>query len=216
MEAIYLQVIGCAVFAVIAFILGIWLRRYPSKKAAEITSRVMHFFLFIAVVIPITAGFTYPGLNHFDELLGIPSLPLRTIALAAGALMMLIGFGFFAISIVVLFDHGEGLFAFELTKKLAAKDIYEYTRNPMALGFNLLCISIGLVAGSTFFTLFAMVIVLPSIIVFLKFFEERELEIRFGEPYREYKQRVPFLIPSFRRNVSGTEPKNDNDIKPTS
>ncbi len=200
MIAIYLQVIGCGVFALSAFVLGIWLRRYPSKKAAETTSRIMHFLFFFALLIPMTAGFTHPGLNNFDELLGIPSLPLRTIALAAGALMMLIGLGFLMISIVVLLDRGEGLPAFELTKKLAAKDIYEYTRNPMALGFNLLCISIGLVAGSTFFTLFTMVIVLPSIIVFLKFFEECELEIRFGQPYREYRQRVPFLLPNFRND----------------
>lgn len=33
------------------------------------------------------------------------------------------------------------------------------------------------------------------IIFFLKFFEELELELRFGESYKQYKQKVPFLIP---------------------
>jgi len=31
----------------------------------------------------------------------------------------------------------------------------------------------------------------------LKFFEELELELRFGSSYLEYKRRVPFLIPRF-------------------
>jgi protein-S-isoprenylcysteine O-methyltransferase Ste14 len=30
--------------------------------------------------------------------------------------------------------------------------------------------------------------------------EERELEHRFGDEYREYKQRVPAIVPAFRRN----------------
>ena len=39
---------------------------------------------------------------------------------------------------------------------------------------------------------------IPAHIFYLKFFEERELELRFGESYMDYKQRVPFLIPRWR------------------
>ena len=202
MNLIYLQAIGFGVFVMSAFALGTWLRRHPSKKAAEVTTRIMHFFLIFAVIIPMSAGFTDPGLNYYDELLGIPSLPFQTILLAVGVVMMLIGFGFFAISIVVLFDHGEGLLAFELTKKLAAKDIYERTRNPMSLGFYLMCIGMGLFAGSTFFTLWSLLAFIPAHVFFLKYFEESELEIRFGQSYVEYKKRVPFLIPNFRKPTS--------------
>lgn len=197
MFIIYLQVIGCGVFALSAFILGIWLRRHPSKEGAEKTTRIIHLFFFFALIIPMCAGFVYSGLTHYDDLLDIPYLPFPKIALAAGAVMMLTGFGFLAVSMAVLFDRGEGLPAFELTKRLAAKDIYEYTRNPMSLGFYLLCTGIGLFAGSTFFTLWSLFLFIPAHVFFLKYFEELELEIRFGEPYREYKQRVPFLIPKF-------------------
>jgi protein-S-isoprenylcysteine O-methyltransferase Ste14 len=31
--------------------------------------------------------------------------------------------------------------------------------------------------------------------VFLKVYEERELEIRFGEAYREYREKTPMLWP---------------------
>jgi len=37
--------------------------------------------------------------------------------------------------------------------------------------------------------------IIPAHILFLKFFEELELELRFGSSYLEYKRRVPFLIP---------------------
>ncbi len=36
---------------------------------------------------------------------------------------------------------------------------------------------------------------IPAHTFFLKFFEEAELELRFGESYKQYKRRVPFLIP---------------------
>jgi len=37
--------------------------------------------------------------------------------------------------------------------------------------------------------------IIPAHVFFLKFFEELELELRFDESYKQYKQKVPFLIP---------------------
>lgn len=79
----------------------------------------------------------------------------------------------------------------------------------MSLGFYFGCLALGLLAGSKYFTLWLLIEVIPSHIFYLKFFEERELELRFGHPYLEYKKRVPFLIPKIR-NVSGTETINGN------
>lgn len=207
MVIIYLQAIGCVLCVVSSFALGAWLKRHPSKKAAEITTRIMHFFIIIAWVTPIGAGLTM--LTEYDELLGMPPLPFPMISQVTGALVMLIGVGFFVISIVVLLDRGEGLPAFELTKKLAAKDLYKRTRNPMSLGFYLICIGLSLLGGSTFFILWSLIVLIPVHVFFLKCFEERELEIRFGEPYREYRRKVPFLIPNFRKS-SETETANNN------
>ena len=102
---------------------------------------------------------------------------------------------------------GAGLPAVVLSEKLAAKGLYTFTRNPMSLGFYIVLISFALLRGSIFFIFWTLIVIIPTHICFLKFFEERELELRFGKPYIEYKRRVPFLIPNFR-NISKSEKIN--------
>ena len=75
--------------------------------------------------------------------------------------------------------------------------VYTYTRNPMSLGYYLWVLGLGLVAGSRFTVIVVILGFIPAHIFFLKYFEEFELELRFGETYRRYRQRVPFLIPYF-------------------
>ena len=53
-------------------------------------------------------------------------------------------------------------------------------------------------------------VIIPIHICFLKLFEERELDSRFGQPYIEYKKRVPFLIPNLC-NISKPE-KSNRDV----
>ena len=188
---------------------GIWLRRHPLKNVAVKTSGIMHLITLLTLIIPWIIGLAW--LDYYDELLGIPPLPFRTISGAVGVVMMLAGFGFISVSMLVLLERGQGLFvALEITKKLVAKDIYARTRNPMSLGLYLIWIAPALLSGSMSFTLWALTALIPAHIFYLKYFEEYELEIRFGQPYREYKQRVPLLIPKFRK-VSGTEPADNND-----
>jgi len=86
-----------------------------------------------------------------------------------------------------------------LTKRIVAEDIYKRTRNPMSLGYYLFSLAIGFVSGSTLITLGVLLGVIPAHIFFLKYFEELELELRFGESYLEYKKNVPFLFPNFKR-----------------
>ena len=105
-----------------------------------------------------------------------------------------------AISNYALLDHGHGQAAFFLTKNVVNGHVYKLTRNPMSLGFYLGCLALGFLSGSTYFTLWLLIEVIPTHIFFLKFFEELELKLRFGKSYIEYKERVPFLIPQIRRS----------------
>jgi len=67
----------------------------------------------------------------------------------------------------------------------------------MSLGFYLLALALGFMSGSTSVTLYSLLGLIPAHIFFLKYFEELELKLRFGESYLQYKENVPFLIPRF-------------------
>jgi protein-S-isoprenylcysteine O-methyltransferase Ste14 len=206
MSAIYLLVIGLGVFVISSFALGILLRIINSKKAAEIITRIMHLILVFSVAFPLFYAISNPFSDNlnFDELLNIPSLPLPTISKAVAVVMMFIGIGLVILAVGSLLFRGQGFPLMMLTKKLADHLLYKRTRNPMMLGLFLTFVGIGLLIGSSFFTLWSLIGFIPAIIFWLKFVEERELEMRFGQSYREYKRRVPFLIPSFHK-MTGTK-----------
>ncbi len=67
----------------------------------------------------------------------------------------------------------------------------------MSLGYYLFALGFGLISGSTLLTLAVLLGLIPAHIFFLKYFEELELELRFGKSYQEYKQKTPFLFPRF-------------------
>jgi protein-S-isoprenylcysteine O-methyltransferase Ste14 len=187
--------LGWLTFLVGTAALGTWLRWHPGKRVAEITSRILHFLFWMGIVPAAGLGFFYPGLTHFDRVLGLSPLPQISALPAVGALMLLIGTYLVIVSNVALWLWGKGANAFWLTKRLAVGDIYECIRNPMSLGLYLWSVGIGLLVGSTYMTLAALIVVIPVHVFYLKYFEECELEFRLGPSYVEYKQRVPFLLP---------------------
>ena len=195
MFTIYWVVTGSAAMAIGAIVLGIWLRQNPSKENAEKSSRVMHFLFFAGQIAPPIVVFFYPGISRLDELVGLNPLPMRPVFLGIGILLAIPGFYFMAVTNKLLRAIGKGTNAFVLTQHVVNDDIYKRTRNPMSLGFYMLAIALGLVTGSTFATLAAVLCIIPSHLVFIKYFEEKELELRFGESYLEYKKNVPFLFP---------------------
>ena len=65
----------------------------------------------------------------------------------------------------------------------------------MSLGLYLGAVGLGLVVGSTYMTLGALLVVIPVHVFYLQYFEEYELELRLGQSYVEYKRSVPFLVP---------------------
>ena len=200
MFVLYLVIIGILVFAAGAVVSGLWLRKNPSRENAEKSSRVMHFLFFIGLVGPgLTLLFT-PGVTHLDALVGMDPLPWRPFFIGLGLLLGLPGLYFLGASNKLLRALGSGANAFRLTEKIVAADVYRRTRNPMSLGYYLGWLALGLIFGSRTLTLIVLLGVIPAHLVFLKFFEERELELRFGEGYKEYKGKVPFLFPNFSRD----------------
>jgi len=195
MVVLYLGLLGLLAFIMGVVILGLWLRRHPSKVNAEKSSRIVHFLFFAGLGTPILISIFYPGLTHLDELIGLDPLPLKPFFLIIGIILAIPGLYFLGISNKSLRALGSGANAFRLTKRIVEKDIYKYTRNPMSLGYYLFALGIGLISGSTLLTLYVLLGIIPAHLFFLKFFEELELELRFGESYKQYKQKVPFMIP---------------------
>jgi protein-S-isoprenylcysteine O-methyltransferase Ste14 len=195
MLTIVLQALSWLAFLAGTITLGAWLRMNPGKKNAEKTSQVLHL-LFWVIVAPFMAwGVFYPGLSRYDRLLSLSSLPSNPILTAVGFLSMLIGMVLILIANVSLWFYGKGANAFFLTRQLVVASVYEWTRNPMSLGVYLGSVGAGLLMRSTYMTFGTLLILMPVHIFYLRYFEEYELEMRLGQSYIEYKQRVPFLLP---------------------
>lgn len=190
-----LQVLGTAAFVVGTIVLGIYLRRHPTKVAAERTSRISHGLFWVGLVLPGVIGIFYPGLAAIDEILGLPSLLAGSLALGIGILAVLIGLAMIFASLAALRHLGQGANAFWLTQHLVEGNIYAHSRNPMSLGYYLLCVGIGLITGSTYAILGTLLGIVPAHIFNLLYFEEYELALRLGPSHLEYKRTVPFLIP---------------------
>ncbi len=198
MQLFYGQLIGCIALVICSITLGILLKKYPSKSFAVGITVIFHMVVFSIYIVPFIMVLSRANFTHYDVMLGIPLLGFQSGLKIVGTVIALLGFCFILISVLSLMFFGQGLPAVILSVKLAVRGIYTYTRNPMSLGFYLICIAIGLWEGSTFLILWSLIVLIPAHIFFLKFFEERELESRFGQPYIEYKKRVPFLIPNLR------------------
>lgn len=132
-----------------------------------------------------------------DRWLHLPPIPAQPFNLILGGLLILPGFLFAMWSIYTQFTLGRGTpVPLMATQQLIVQPPYTYCRNLMALG--VICLYLGVTL--LFHTPGGMIVVLllsVLLLVFIKRFEEQEMELRFGQSYIEYKNRMPFLMPRF-------------------
>ena len=197
MFVLYLGFVGLLVFTLGAGISGLWLRKNPSEVNAEKSGRIMHSIFLAGLVAPFFISLVYPGIPQLDELVGLEPLPLKSFFLIIGIILAAPGLYFLGISGKLLRTQGNGVNAFRQTKQIVQTDIYKRTRNPMSLGYYLWTLGLGFILASRLVTFVVLLGFIPAHVFFLKFFEELELELRFGEAYKQYKGKVPFLIPKF-------------------
>jgi protein-S-isoprenylcysteine O-methyltransferase Ste14 len=113
-----------------------------------------------------------------------------------GLVLVIITGAAFLLTVANLALKGFGApFFIALSRKLAAEWLYAWTRNPMALAALALFVSLGIWFQSALFVFWVLIVFAPAYIFFAKVYEERELEIRFGASYLEYKSRTPMLFP---------------------
>jgi protein-S-isoprenylcysteine O-methyltransferase Ste14 len=199
MVTVVLQGIG-----VVAFLLGsVWLgrgvRRLEGQVPARRLSRISHLLFWLCLMLPGFVGLLSPGLRHYDGLLGVPPLPWGPVLAGVGSVIVVGGLGLMIGANRALARLGGGTAAFVLTKRVVSEGIYRRSRNPMSLGFYMACVGLGLLGGSTTVTIGALAIVVPVHMFSLRYFEERELARRFGQPYLDYRARTPFVFLRLKR-----------------
>jgi protein-S-isoprenylcysteine O-methyltransferase Ste14 len=156
-----------------------------------------------------------PGtLVHFSPLLDhqlkLPSLAFGVINTVSGCGLIAGGILLAWWSIYVQFTIGRGTpVPVMATQQLIVQKPYSYCRNPMALGAIVLYLGVAILIGSIS-AAGSVLIFAVVLLTYIKFGEEREMELRFGEAYREYRKRTPFIIPRITQTpaVNGSSNRN--------
>lgn len=153
--------------------------------------------LLFAYLIPLTLIKYLPGL---DASLGLPRLNFGPVNWIIGGIGLAVGlyYAFWSIG-SQLFDAGGTPIPVVATQKLLVSGVFRQCRNPMGFGTISAYLGVAILVGSIS-SIVCVLLFAVLLIIYIKKFEERELEERFGEEYRVYKVHTPFLIPRiFRR-----------------
>ena len=114
---------------------------------------------------------------------------------STGIGLIMLGLGMFTWCVSLFVRIGRGTLApWDPTRNLVVVGPYRFVRNPMISGVAVILVGEALFCGSCIVGLWACLFVLFNHVYFV-FFEEPDLETRFGEPYRVYKNNVPRWIP---------------------
>ncbi len=121
---------------------------------------------------------------------------------AVGILLIGFGAGLCWKTVSLFTEYGEGTPApYDPPKKLVIQGPYVFMRNPMMVGVCLVLSGEAVLFGSVPLWIWFLVF-LGLCLVLIPVWEEPDLEKRLGEPYRDYKQKVPRWIPKIPLNKS--------------
>jgi protein-S-isoprenylcysteine O-methyltransferase Ste14 len=163
------------------------LDRHQTTGGAVWTTTFVHVALGFTFGVPIVRAVATHG-EWPGWVLPVPSAIGLLLVIGTGAACLL--------TVVNLALNGFGApFFIALSRKLAADWLYAWTRNPMVLAALSWFLSLGIWFQSALFVLWVLILFAPALLFFVKVYEERELEIRFGASYLEYKSRTPMLFP---------------------
>ncbi|MFX0167725.1 MAG: methyltransferase family protein [Candidatus Hodarchaeota archaeon] len=154
-------------------------------------------YLLIFVLVPIV---TFMVGRYIDRFFWLPRVPPFPINLISGLCIMFCGAAIGVKATRQLRKAGKGLpwGAFEKKAQssiLITTGIYAHCRNPITFGYTLLPLGMGLLFQSLGMAIPFPLIILVIMVIRIKLVEEPHLEERFGEQYREYKRKTPFMVP---------------------
>ncbi len=115
----------------------------------------------------------------------LPALPSQNI----GMIVVLAGFLLWVSAIRTLRKHGTAINPTKPTTRVVSDGPYRFSRNPMYLGLTLLYLGVAFLVTSLW-AILLLVLVLGIINWHAIAREERYLEAKFGDEYRNYRHRV--------------------------
>lgn len=170
----------------------VWLGRrildtHPTESRAVWVTTFVHFGLGITLGVPLVRALV----THQQWTMWVLPIP----AAVGWALVVVTGVAsFIVVANLALRGFGAPFFI-ALSRRLAVDWLYAWTRNPMVLAGLMFFVSLGIWFQSLLFVLWVLIIFTPALLYFVKTFEERELEVRFGASYTNYRSRTPMLLP---------------------
>jgi protein-S-isoprenylcysteine O-methyltransferase Ste14 len=158
--------------------------------------------VWLSLLVPFVVLVVLPGvilLLNARPRKGWQVSPLANTALSAvGLLFVLFGLVLMGSTIRLFARRGEGTLApWDPPKVLVVRGIYRHVRNPMHTGVFAVLFGEAFLLRSTAILILAVAGVIVHLF-YIPLSEERGLEARFGEAYREYKRNVPRWIPRRR------------------
>jgi protein-S-isoprenylcysteine O-methyltransferase Ste14 len=133
-----------------------------------------------------------------DQRLLLPKYSFGLPNYLLGGIIAAVGFFFSMWSVQIQFTQGRGTpIPVMAAQKLVVDGPFVFCRNPMSFGIILFYGGIGMWVGSVSAILIVLIFAI-LLVGYIKVFEEKELEARFGTEYLEYKLNTPFLVPNFR------------------
>ncbi len=172
---------------------------HPPSTRRRILAKALPVFVY-TLLFPALL-FIIPKL-YLDRWLQLPSFLTPVVRGILGGSLITMGLIFLFWSIRAQRELGKGTpMPLMATQNLVVQKPYLYCRNPIFFGVINLFFGISILFDSIS-SLVMVSIFTVIILLYTRFIEEKELEIRFGEEYLAYKKETPFFIPTptiFRR-----------------
>ena len=166
----------------------------PRSTSFKLITMIAGGILFL-VITPYLLILTGYGVNHF-----LPFHLKRILEILIAWFALGTGVFFLSWAVYSQWMIGKGTPApFAPTQRLIIEGPYKLCRNPIQLGATLYYLGLGTIANNITngITCFLLGCLIGT--VYHKCIEEKELLIRFGEEYIKYREKTPFLFPSFRK-----------------
>lgn len=118
----------------------------------------------------------------------------RTVELIIMAVALFVSLFLMTWALFELWIKGKGTPApITPTSSLVVTGPYRWFRNPIELGTNIYFLALGIFFDSLVTGVLCMFFGLVLGIAYIKFIEEKEMLVRFGESYAKYLHNVPFM-----------------------